>query len=84
MFYNTVKDQVMRYRVLTAQEDRLLETDEEHRAVALHCLRGNWDQAARAMREHVENSKIAILNYATNQNLDARNIFAVVPDAAEA
>lgn len=80
MFYNTVKDQVMRYRVLTAQDERLLQTNREHCEVARRCLRGNWEAAARAMREHIENSKIAILDYATNQNRDAKNIFAAVSD----
>ena len=80
MFYSTVKDQVMRYRVLSAAEERLQQTSAEHREVALQCLRGNWDQAARAMREHIENSKIAILRYVMDQNRDAKNIFAMVPD----
>ena len=80
MFYSTVKDQVMRYRVLSAAEKRLQQTSAEHREVALQCLRGNWDQAAQAMREHIENSKIAILRYVMDQNLDAKNIFAVVQD----
>jgi len=80
MFYNTVKDQVMRYRVLSALDERLLQTNLEHCEVANQCLRGNWEQAAQAMREHIENSKIAILDYATNQNCDSRNIFAALPD----
>ena len=80
MFYSTVKDQVMRYRVLSAAEKRLQQTSAEHREVALQCLRGNWDQAAQAMREHIENSKISILRYVMDQNLDAKNIFAVVQD----
>ena len=79
MFYNTVKDQVMRYRVLTAQQARLAETNAEHSEVARQCLRGNWDQAAKAMRHHIENSKIAILDYAANKNRNAKNIFAEVP-----
>ena len=79
MFYNTVKDQVMRYRVLSAMEGRLLDSSREHCEVAEQCLRGNWDRAAEAMREHIENSKIAILNYVMDQNRDAKNIFAVVP-----
>ena len=80
MFYNTVKDQVMRYRVLSALEERLQQTNHEHCEVANQCLRGNWEQAAQAMREHIENSKIAILDYATSQNCDSRNIFAALPD----
>ena len=80
MFYNTVKDQVMRYRVLSALGERLLQTNLEHREVASQCLRGNWRQAAQAMREHIENSKIAILDYATSQNCDSHNIFAAITD----
>lgn len=83
MFYSTVKDQVMRYRVLSALETRLMRTDNEHREVAEQCLRGNWDKAAEAMRYHIENSKIAILDYIMEQNRDTKNIFAVVPDNAE-
>ena len=84
MFYNTVKDQVMRYRVLSALDNRLEDTDREHAEVAEQCLRGNWKRAAAAMRSHIENSKIAILDYVLNQNRDSRNIFAVVPgDVAE-
>ena len=80
MFYNTVQDQVMRYRVLTALESRLTQTDIEHREVAEQCLRGNWKKAAEAMRYHIENSKIAIMEYAMNQNRDAKNIFATISD----
>ena len=84
MFYSTVKDQVMRYRVLSAMENRLVKTNQEHQEVAQQCLRGNWKRAALAMREHIENSKIAILDYVMDQNRDARNIFAVVSgDSAE-
>ena len=84
MFYSTVKDQVMRYRVLSAMENRLVRTNQEHQEVAQQCLRGNWKRAALAMREHIENSKIAILDYVMDQNRDARNIFAVVSgDSAE-
>ena len=82
MFYNTVKDQVMRYRVLSAMDNRLQDSDQEHCEVAEQCLRGNWNRAAEAMRSHIENSKIAILDYALNQKRDARNIFAVVSEDA--
>lgn len=85
MFYNTVKDQVMRYRVLSALEGRLLDTNKEHCEIAEQCLRGNWARAADAMREHIENSKIAILGYVMDKNRDAKNIFAAVSeDTAEA
>ena len=80
MFYSTVKDQVMRYRVLSALDERLLETNREHCEVARQCLRGNWAEAAQAMRVHIENSKIAILNYAMKQNIDAKNIFSAMPE----
>lgn len=82
MFYSTVKDQVMRYRVLSAVEGRLLETNREHCEVAEQCLRGNWEQAAEAMRAHIENAKIAILDYVMDQNRDAKNIFAVISGEA--
>ena len=79
-FYSAVKDQVMRYRVLSARENRLFDSHREHCEIALQCLRGNWAQAAEAMRDHIENSKIAIIHYAQDQNRDARNIFAAGPD----
>ena len=82
MFYNTVKDQVMRYRVITAREQRLMDTAKEHCEVALQCLRGNWEKASRAMQEHIENSKISVLHYAMEQNRDTKNIFAIVPPIA--
>ena len=84
MFYNTVKDQVMRYRVLSALEARLTSTNQEHREVVCQCMRGSWDRAAEAMRAHIENSKIAILDYVMKQNRDAKNIFAAASgDIAE-
>ena len=77
-FYSAVKNQVMRYRVLSALDERLAETDREHLEVVWQCLRGNWKRAAEAMRTHIENSKIAILDYVMKQNRDAKNIFAVI------
>lgn len=82
MFYNTVKDQVMRYRVLSALEGRLQQTADEHRTAATQCLRGNWRKAGEAMRVHIENAKIAILRYVMEQNRDAKNIFAATSDGA--
>lgn len=74
-FYTIVKDQVMRYRVLSAMSERLAYSQVEHLEVAQQCLRGNWRQAAQAMRMHIENSKISIINYTQNENRDAKNIF---------
>lgn len=84
MFYNTVRDQTMRYRVLSAMERRLFDSQAEHREVAMQCLRGNWERAAEAMRSHIENSKISILDYVMHQNRDAKNIFAATDIPAEA
>lgn len=75
-FYNIVEDQVMRYRVLSDVDDRTRESRQEHIDIAMHCLRGNWKQASEAMRVHIENSKISIINYAIKENLDAHNLFA--------
>lgn len=75
-FYQIVSDQVMRYRVLSDVDNRTRDSRQEHIDVAMHCLRGNWTQAAEAMRLHIENSKISILNYVLSENLDTRNIFA--------
>ena len=70
----------MRYRVLTAQRDRLHDTGLEHCEIARQCLRGGWRRAAEAMRAHIENSKISILNYVMEQNRDAKNIFSAVSE----
>lgn len=76
MFYSTIKDQVMRYRVLSDMEDRMENSLQEHSEIALHCLRGNFDLASEAMKRHIENSKIAIINYVLQKNRDAKNIFS--------
>lgn len=78
-FYNVTKDQVMRYRVLSDVQNRTAISSKEHREVALQCLRGNWSQAAEAMRVHIENSKISIIHYVLNNHKSARNIFSDIP-----
>lgn len=74
-FYRTVSEQTMRFRVLTGLGERLSAGREEHLNIVRHCLMGNWTDAAEAMRVHLGNSKISIIRYVQEQNLDAKNIF---------
>ncbi len=82
-FYQIVSDQVMRYRVLSDVDNRTSDSCREHIDIAMNCLRGNWEKAAEAMRTHIENSRLSILNYVLSENLDTHNIFAGQKDAQE-
>ena len=73
--YEMIKDQVVRYRILSTAGNRLDTTQTEHHAIATRCLCGNWDAAAEAMRVHIENSKLAIINYVIDTNRNAHNVF---------
>ena len=78
-YYNTVfemiADQVYRYRVLTSGDSRLEVTQKEHFEIAANCIRGEWDRASAAMLNHIENSKLAIVDYVMKTNRNARNVF---------
>ena len=73
--YEMIKDQVVRYRILSTAGNRLDTTQTEHHAIATRCLCGDWDAAAEAMRVHIENSKLAIINYVIDTNRNAHNVF---------
>ena len=73
--YETVKDQVARYRILSTADNRLTATQAEHLEISTRCLCGDWEKAAAAMRIHIENSKLAIINYVLETNRNARNVF---------
>ena len=74
-YYEIMSAQTMRYRILSDQDQRTDVSRKEHSEICIQCLRGNWEQAARAMREHLENSKMSIINYVLQFNRDAHNIF---------
>ncbi len=82
-FYSIVRDQVMRYRVLSDIDNRTSQSRMEHVEVATYCIRGNWEKAADAMRVHIENSKESIINYVLSQKLDTHNIFDSQTDEAK-
>ena len=73
--YAMIADQVMRYRVLTANGPRDEIAQEEHSEIAASCIRGEWEQASRLMLRHIENSKLAIVHYVLDTNRNARNVF---------
>ena len=74
-YYEIMSAQTMRYRILSDQDQRTDVSRQEHCEICIQCLRGNWEKAARAMREHLENSKMSIINYVLQFNRDAHNIF---------
>ena len=74
-YYEIMSAQTMRYRILSDQDSRTDLSRQEHCEICIQCLRGNWEQAARAMRDHLESSKMAIINYVMQFNRDAHNIF---------
>lgn len=76
--YNIIRDQVTRYRVLSAAEDRMESTQQEHYDITANCLRGAWKKAAEAMRVHIENSKLSIIHYVLETNRSAKNVFIEV------
>ncbi len=73
--YEMIADQVYRYRVLTSEEARLGDTQQEHYEIAANCIRGEWDLASAAMLRHIENSKLSIVDYVMKTNRNARNVF---------
>jgi DNA-binding FadR family transcriptional regulator len=73
--YAMIADQVLRYRVLTANGPRDEIAQEEHYEIAANCIRGEWELASRLMLEHIENSKLAIIHYVLDTNRNAHNVF---------
>ena len=73
--HEMVRDQVTRYRILSLTGNRLQSTQEEHREITVRCLSGDWEGAALRMKEHIQNSKMAIIRYVTETNRNAHNVF---------
>ena len=73
--FETIQDQVIRYRILSTAGKRLETTQNEHLAIARRCILGDWQGAAEAMRRHIENSKLAIIDYVIDTNRDTHNVF---------
>ena len=73
--YAMIADQVLRYRVLTANGPRDEIAQQEHYEIAADCIRGEWERASRAMLRHIENSKLAIVQYVLDTNRNSRNVF---------
>ena len=66
--YKSVYNQNIRLRILSGNlgKDRMLQSQKEHRAITRHCLKGNWDQAAILLGEHLVKSKEASYNAINN------------------
>ena len=73
--FDMVADQVYRYRVLTCEEGRLKVTQNEHYDIVANCIRGEWDKASAAMLSHIENSKLALVDYVIKNKKSTRNVF---------
>lgn len=63
--YSTIESQIRRTRVLTGRTstDRLCQTMEEHIAIVRGALKNDWNEAANAMRYHLDQSKTSYFNY---------------------
>lgn len=70
--YSTIESQIRRTRVLTGRTstERLCQTMEEHLAIVKAALKKDWEEAAEAMRSHLNQSKNSYFNYIweTEQN----------------
>ena len=73
--FDIIRDQVVRYRILSTSDTRLENTQEEHLAIARRCILGDWQGAAEAMRNHIEKSKLSIIDYVISSNCDTHNVF---------
>lgn len=76
MFFSITTNQTIRYRILSAFQERLRVTQKEHAEIAACCLRRNWTKAAECMRNHIEMSRNSIIDYALSQNVSSTNIFS--------
>jgi DNA-binding GntR family transcriptional regulator len=59
--YDHIHNQNLRFRMLTGMdsEDRLRSTHAEHLEIVQACLKKQWEAAAQAMEEHLQQSKKA-------------------------
>lgn len=83
MIYSMTADQSARFRILSGADERLEKTQEEHYRIAACCLRRDWIGASNEMRNHLEMSKKAIINYALNQDFDTENVFSLLRKSVE-
>lgn len=83
MIYGITADQSARYRILSGADDRLEQTQEEHYNIAANCLRRDWVAASQQMRNHLEMSKKAIINYALSKDFDTENVFTLLKKSVE-
>jgi len=83
MIYGITADQSARYRILSGADSRLEDTHREHYDIAASCLRRDWSSAASLMRNHLEMSKQAIINYALSQNFETENVFSLLKKSVE-
>ncbi len=68
--YTAIESQIRRTRVLTGimQKGRLKPTVEEHMTIVKATLKGNWAEAADALRYHLSQSKDIIFDYILQQS----------------
>lgn len=78
MIYGITQDQSARFRILSDMFGRLQQTQEEHYRIAACCLRRDWNAAANQMREHLEVSKKAIIDFVLSQEYDGENVFTLL------
>ena len=83
MIYSMTADQSARFRILSGADERLEKTQEEYYRIAACCLRRDWIGASNEMRNHLEMSKKAIINYALNQDFDTENVFSLLRKSVE-
>jgi len=83
MIYSMTADQSARFRILSGADERLEKTQEEHYRIAACCLRRDWIGASNEMRNHLEMSKKAIINYALSQEFDTENVFSLLRKSVE-
>ena len=67
--YQQIINQNTRFRIMTGHRtaQRLMQTNEEHKAILAACIQQNWEQAAEAMRQHLMYSKSATFHLLLEQ-----------------
>ena len=63
--YSTIESQIQRTRVITGKtsSERLRQTMAEHIAIVKAALKNDWEGAAAAMHDHLDQSKNSYFNY---------------------
>lgn len=75
MMYAITADQAARFRVLTAEQNRLEESRIEHLGIAGCCMKRDWREAAELSREHIRLARNAIIDFVMDNKLTSSNIF---------